>query len=195
MLKALFKVLFRVGGWKLHRPTPNDAYRCIMVAAPHTSNWDFVFAISAMDQLGLNPRFTIKKEFNKPVLGKLIGELGAIWIDRSNTRKGGMTEFMGSLFNQSKTPLTVVVTPEGTRKPVKEWKTGFYYSALAAKVPICLSFMDYKHKVTGVGMCFMPTGNIQQDMQTIMDFYQDKHPKFPEQFSLDVRYRSGSIDG
>lgn len=159
-----------------------------MVAAPHTSNWDFVFAISAMDQLGLNPRFTIKKEFNVPVLGHMIRNLGAIWIDRSATKKGGMTDFMVSLFQNKKEPLTVVVTPEGTRSPVTKWKTGFYYAALNAQVPICLSFMDYQNKVTGVGMCFMPCGNIQKDMTLIMEFYSKTHPKFPEKFKLDERY-------
>jgi 1-acyl-sn-glycerol-3-phosphate acyltransferase len=188
MLKVLFKIFFKLGGWKLHHPTPKEAFKSVMIAAPHTSNWDFVYAISAMDQLGLNPRFTIKKEFNIFLLGRLIADLGAIWIDRTQTKKGGMTAFMVSLFTKDDNPLTVVVTPEGTRSPVKEWKTGFYYAALEAKVPICLAFMDYKTKVTGIGMCFVPSGEIVEDMKIIMDYFSQVTPRFPEKFVTDQRY-------
>lgn len=163
-----------------------------MVAAPHTSNWDFVYAITALDQLGLNPRFTIKKEFNKFPLGGMIKALGALWIDRSP--KGGqkgrlsMTQVMVSMFEDAKAPLLMLVTAEGTRKRVEEWKTGFYYTAIEAKVPICLAYMDYEKKKTGVGMCFIPSGDIHADMKLIMDYYSDKVGKFPVNFSLDKRY-------
>lgn len=190
MLKALFKVFFKIGKWKLVSPAPKEAFKSVMIAAPHTSNWDFVYAISAMDQLGLDPKFTIKKEFNVPVLGSMITDLGALWIDRSKAKAGGgWTKYMASLFPTDDSPLTVVVTPEGTRSKVKEWKLGFYYTALEAKVPICCSFMDYAKKTCGIGMCFVPTGVIEDDMKTIMDFYSGIQGKFPENFSLDVRYQ------
>ena len=192
MLRWLFKIFFKLGGWELHHPTPPEAKNCIMVAAPHTSNWDFVFAITSLDQLGLEPRFTIKKEFNKFPLGNLITPLGALWIDRSPKKKGdkkrSMTEVMVEMFGTSVTPLSVLVTAEGTRSKVKQWRTGFYYTALEAKVPICLAFMDYKKKLTGVGTCFMPSGKIEEDMKIIMDFYSNINGKFPENFSLDERY-------
>ncbi|MEQ8711409.1 MAG: 1-acyl-sn-glycerol-3-phosphate acyltransferase [Cyclobacteriaceae bacterium] len=193
MLKWLFKVLFKFNGWHLHTPSPVDARNCIMVAAPHTSNWDFVYAISALDQLGLSPRFTIKKEFSKfPILGGMITALGAIWIDRSPKKEGekrlSMTQIMVSLFDTSKEDMSVLVTPEGTRSKVTNWKTGFYYTALEAKVPICLAFMDYATHTTGVGMCFMPTGNMEADMKIIMDYYKDVTPKYPSGFSTDIRY-------
>ena len=189
MLKALFKVLFKIGKWELLSPAPKEAFKCVMIAAPHTSNWDFVYAISAMDQLGLDPRFTIKKEFNVPILGGMISDLGALWIDRSKAKQGGgWTKYMASLFNENEKPLTVVVTPEGTRSKVKEWKLGFYYSALEAKVPICCSFMDYEKKTCGIGMCFMPTGDLENDMKVIMDFYKEVTAKFPENFSTDLRF-------
>ncbi|MEQ8238345.1 MAG: 1-acyl-sn-glycerol-3-phosphate acyltransferase [Cyclobacteriaceae bacterium] len=189
MLKRLFRILFRLNGWTLHQPCPKEAGNCVMVAAPHTSNWDFVFAISALDQLKLNPRFTIKKEFNVFLLGPMIQNLGAIWIDRHKAKKLGMTDFMKSLFDENaNSDLAIVVTPEATRSRVSQWKTGFYYAALKAKVPICLAFMDYEKKVTGVGMCFIPTGDINQDLGLIMDYYKTIHPKFPENFSTDERY-------
>lgn len=191
-MKKLFLFLFRLRKWKLDFPAPDKAHNCIMIAAPHTSNWDFVYAISALDQLKLNPRFTIKKEFNKFPLGRMITNMGALWIDRSAKAAGekrpSMTQVMAELFKESDKPLCVVVTPEATRSKVKQWKTGFYYTALEAKVPICLSYMDYDRRRCGVGLCFIPSGNIEDDMKIIMDFYKDKKAKFPEQFSPDERY-------
>ncbi|MEQ8926627.1 MAG: 1-acyl-sn-glycerol-3-phosphate acyltransferase [Fulvivirga sp.] len=176
----------------MHTPCPSEAHSCVMLAAPHTSNWDFVYAMVALKKLGLKPRFTIKKEFNKPLIGAWIHSLGALWIDRSpkipGQKRRSMIEVMVELINQSKEPLTVLVTPEGTRSKTEEWKTGFYYTALEAQVPICMAFMDYKKRLTGVGQCFMPSGDINADMKIIMDFYKDKSPKFPENFSVDKRY-------
>ena len=122
----------------------------------------------------------------------MITALGALWIDRSPKVAGdkclSMTQVMVELFANSKEAMSVLVTPEGTRAKVTQWKTGFYYTALEAKVPICLAFMDYATHTTGVGMCFMPTGNIEQDMKLIMDYYKDVTAKFPGNFSLDTRY-------
>jgi 1-acyl-sn-glycerol-3-phosphate acyltransferase len=193
MVKALFRFIFKLKGWKLYLPTPPEAFNSIVVAAPHTSNWDFVYAISALQQLGVNPRFTIKKEVNKFPVGGMISGMGALWIDRSpkegQTEKRSMTQVMVDLFEEAKEPLTMLVTPEGTRSPSKQWKTGFYYAALEAKVPICMAFMDYKTRTTGIKQCFMPSGDINADMKIIMDFYKDKYGKYPENFSLDERYK------
>ncbi len=194
MVKAFFRFLFKINGWKLSHGIPAESYNCIMLAAPHTSNWDFVYAIAALDMLGVNVRFTIKKEFNRFPLGSLIASMGALWIDRSPRKPGeerpSMTEIMADFFTHPENlPLTVLVTAEGTRSRVTKWKTGFYYSALKAEVPLCLSYLDYKEKVAGIGMCFMPSGNIEQDMKIIMDFYSDKSPKHPAKFTLDHRYR------
>jgi 1-acyl-sn-glycerol-3-phosphate acyltransferase len=192
MLKWLFKVIFKLKGWKLFLPTPEEAFNCVLVAAPHTSNWDFVYAITALQQLGVNPRFTIKKELNRFPFGGIINSFGGLWIDRTpkegQIEKRSMTQVMVELFYEAKEPLSMLVTAEGTRAKSVKWKTGFYYVALEAKVPICLSFMDYKTRVTGIGLCFMPSGNINNDMKIVMDFYRDKTGKYPKNFSLDERY-------
>lgn len=192
MLKWLFKILFKIKGWKVYFPIPPEAQNSIVVSAPHTSNWDFVFAIHALQELGVNPRFTIKKEINRFPIGKAITNLGALWIDRKPKQEGverqSMTRVMANLFKISKEPLCLLVTPEGTRSPNPHWRTGFYYAALEAKVPICLGFMDYARKETGIETCFMPSGDIQKDMTYIMGYYKDKTPKFPQNFLLDERY-------
>ncbi len=192
MIIAFFNFLFKWNRWKLHPNCPPEAKNCIMIAAPHTSNWDFVYAMVALKKLGLNPRFTIKKEFNKPLIGPWIRGLGALWIDRSPMEPGqprlSMTQVIVDLFANSKESLTVLVTAEGTRSRTTKWKTGFYYTALEAKLPICLSYMDYEKKMTGVAQCFLPSGNVEEDMKIIMEFYKDKKGKFPDNFSLDNRY-------
>ncbi len=81
-----------------------------------------------------------------------------------------------------------MVTPEGTRKKVTKWKTGFYHVAVGAKVPIALGYLDYKNKIAGVGKIVYPTGDIQKDMQEITDFYRPIAPKHPELFSVDLDY-------
>lgn len=194
MILSLFNLIFKFNKWKVYPNCPKEADNCIMVAAPHTSNWDFVYAMVALKKLGLNPRFTIKKEFNKPLLGAWIRSLGALWIDRSpregSKERPSMTQVMVELFKDSEEKMAVLVTPEGTRSKVTKWKTGFYYTALEANVPICLADMDYKERKAGVIQCFMPSGNKEEDMKIIMDFYKDCHGKFPENFALDDRYSS-----
>jgi 1-acyl-sn-glycerol-3-phosphate acyltransferase len=192
MILSVFALIFKLKKWKVYSPCPNEAKRSVMIASPHTSNWDFVYAMIALRKLGLKPRFTIKKELNKFLIGSWIESLGALWIDRSpkdgSKERLSMTQVMTNLFNQSEEVLTVMFTAEGTRKKTAKWKTGFYYTALEAKVPICLAFMDYKTRITGVGMCFLPSGDLSKDMKIIMDFYRDKNPKYPEKFALDERY-------
>lgn len=192
MILGLFNLIFKWKGWKLHPNCPQEAKNCIMIAAPHTSNWDFVYAMVALKKLGLNPRFTIKKEFNKPLLGAWIRSLGALWIDRSpregSKERPSMTQVMVEIIKDSSEAMAVLVTPEGTRSKVTKWKTGFYYTALEAEVPICLSYMNYESRMTGVAQCFMPSGNIDEDMKIIMNFYRDKRGKFPHNFALDERY-------
>ena len=192
MILSFFNILFKIKGWKLQRPCPPEAHNCIMLAAPHTSNWDFVYAMVALRKLGLFPRFTIKKEFNKPLIGSWISSLGALWIDRSVRKEGekrpSMTKVMVQMIKDSNEPLTILVTPEGTRSKTTQWKTGFYYTALEAGLPICMAYMDYEKLETGVGACFMPSGNLEDDMAIIMNFYKDIAGKHPEKFAPDERF-------
>lgn len=107
----------------------------------------------------------------------LLKALGAIPVNRSkNTR---LTEEIVKTFRERE-ELVMLVTPEGTRKYVPEWKKGFYYIALSAKVPIVMGFVDYSTKTAGIGPYLYPSGNIDEDMKTIMDFYRTKKGRFPE---------------
>ncbi|MEJ2004755.1 MAG: 1-acyl-sn-glycerol-3-phosphate acyltransferase [Cyclobacteriaceae bacterium] len=190
MIKSVFRAIFRLNGWHISSGIPPESGNCIMVAAPHTSNWDLIYAMAALDKLGINTRFTIKKEFNKFPFSYILSSMGALWIDRTATKNKNlkMTDIMAAFFESEEAPLAMLVTAEGTRSPVSQWKTGFYYTAVKANVPICLSYLDYKKKEAGIGLCFMPSGDIESDMRKIMAFYSGKTARFPEKFKPDERY-------
>ncbi len=187
MLRFVFKLIFDSNKWQVVNNHPEETQHCVMIGAPHTSNWDFVYAIAAFEYLKIPFRFTIKKEWMKFPFGGIMRSLGAIGIDRTPKNPGekrkSTVEAMVDLMNAHKR-LAIVVTPEGTRKPVKKLKTGFYYVALNAKVPIALGFMDYKRKVAGIEKIIHPSGDIQADFAIIRDYYKTVSARYPEQNSM-----------
>jgi len=148
-----------------------------MVAAPHTSNWDFVYARAAFFILGIRLRFTIKKELFFFPLGALLKGLGGIAINRQS--RENMTSKMIELYHQYD-ELVLLITPEGTRSYAEKWKKGFYYIAQGAKVPIVFGYIDYQKKQAGIGPIFHPSGNYEEDLKPIQDFYRKITPKYPE---------------
>lgn len=193
LLIWICKFLFWIKGWKLNPGLPEGAENSVMLAMPHTSNWDFILAIAAMRGLGLNARFTIKKEHNRFPYGKMIENAGALWIDRRPKSPGekrpSMVDLMIGFGKQYKgQPFVLMITPEGTRAPNDHWKTGFYHVAMNTGMPISLAYLDYKKKEAGVGMSFMPTGDKKVDIKTIIDFYADVSGKYPENYLPDVSH-------
>lgn len=177
--KLLSKLFFKITGWKLNGNLMPDQRRSVMVAAPHTSNWDFIYARAAFYLMDAPIRFTIKKEFMRFPFGGLLRSMGAIPIDRSkNTR---MVDAMIRIFDETPDDICVMVTPEGTRKYQPRWRRGFYYVAQGAGVPIVLGYLDYAKKEAGIGPSIVPSGDIEADMEKIMAFYRTKTGKFPEQ--------------
>ncbi len=181
MLILLSRLILGVTGWKVVGKYPEGVHKFVIVAAPHTSNWDFVYARSALYILGIPVRFTIKKEIMKFPLGPLLRALGAIPIDRSPkmNKKASMVHAMIDLFKE-KDKFCVMVTPEGTRSRARRWRTGFYHVAMGANVPLLLCFLDYKKKHVGVGPLFHPTGNMEEDIEKIKIFYRGITAKYPE---------------
>ncbi|MCS6934566.1 MAG: 1-acyl-sn-glycerol-3-phosphate acyltransferase [Chitinophagales bacterium] len=193
MGKWLGHLIFRLFGWTLDDHLKNSFRKCVMIAAPHTSNWDFIFARAAFAMMEIPVRFTVKKEWLRFPFGGMMNALGAIGIDRSPRKPGeqrlSMTEAMIRLFN-GRDELVVLITPEGTRSLRTKWKTGFYHVAAGAGVPIALGYLDYKKKIAGVGKLIYPSGDMQKDMREIMQFYQNICPRYPEKFSIDTDYAS-----
>ena len=178
-------------GWELDNHWDLNVYQCVMIAAPHTSNWDALYARLALKALGVNVRLTIKDSYMKFPLGPFVRAMGGIGIDRSVKQEGqerpSMVQLMSDLF-KTHPKLVMLVTPEGTRAKQEQWKTGFYHVATTAGVPIALAYMDYAKKKTGVGKIVYPTGDYEKDMAEIMSFYAEINAKFPENFSVDQRY-------
>jgi 1-acyl-sn-glycerol-3-phosphate acyltransferase len=191
MGKRLAQWLLGLSGWQLHPDIPEAVQHCVIIAAPHTSNWDIYYARLGFYVMGVPLKFTIKKEWMRFPLGLLIGALGGLPIDRRPKEKGGerpsYTQLMAELLKKHDR-IAMMVTPEGTRSKRTKWKTGFYYAALEAGVPICLGYLDYAKKEAGVGSVVYPTGNFQEDMEKIMAFYKDIPGKHPDQFALDERF-------
>lgn len=186
------RFLLRLAGWTTLNELPGGITRCVMIAAPHTSNWDFYYTRLVFNVLKIRLRFTIKKEWMRFPLSLIMKPMGGLAIDRSPKTPGGtrksMVEVMTELFEKHPDNFVMLVTPEGSRSRRDEWKTGFYWVALAAKVPIALGFLDYKAKKAGVGKIIYPTGDVAKDMKEIMDFYKNITPKFPSKFALDKNY-------
>ncbi|UUS56783.1 1-acyl-sn-glycerol-3-phosphate acyltransferase [Acinetobacter sp. YH16040_T] len=178
-------------GWQIDNHWDLNIDQCVMIAAPHTSNWDALYARLALKALGVNVRITIKDSYMKFPFGPFVRAMGGIGINRRPKKDGearqSMVELMADLFKHHP-KLVMLVTPEGTRAKQEKWKTGFYHVAMQAGVPIALAYMDYAQKKTGVGKIVYPTGDYEKDMAEIMGFYAQIHAKFPEKFSVDTRY-------
>jgi len=192
MRKFIGKSFIKLMGWKIDPNLPKEALgNCVLIAAPHTSNWDYPFAIAAMATYGIRIRYTIKKEWMKFPLNLIFGPLGGIGIDRSPKKKGekrrSMVDSIASLFEEGKN-LCVMVPAEGSRSLRDKWKTGFYYIAKQANVPIVLGYLDYEKKIGGIGKVIYPSDNMEKDMHEIMMFFKDMKGRYPEKFVLDKRY-------
>lgn len=192
MLIWLCKMIFKLKGWKIDPNFPKEAHRSVMLAMPHTSNWDMIYSLAAFNLMGLRARFTIKKDHNRPPYGHMLAKAGALWIDRSPKAPGekrrGMVEVMTELVNTNPGKFAMIITPEGTRAPNDTWRTGFYHVAMNTGLPISLGYLDYQNKQAGVGGCFMPSGDLETDMKRIIDFYKDIQGKFPEKYLVDKRF-------
>jgi len=181
MLRIIAIIIFKIAGWKASSTIPSDLKKAVMVAAPHTSNWDFIYARAALYILRVPVKFTIKKEWVRFPLNLILNPLGAIPINRNQKgiRKTSMVDKMAELFEE-RDHLIILVTPEGTRKYAKRWRSGFYFTAQKANVPIVLGYLDYKEKEAGIGGVFYPTGDRDKDVEEIKAFYRTKSAKFPE---------------
>lgn len=176
-MKILSKILFWLSGWKVIGGVPKDMKQFVMVAAPHTSNWDFLFARAAFFIMGIRLRFTIKKELFFFPLNLFLKAAGGIPIDRKT--KGNMVDKMAALYDKWD-DLALLVTPEGSRSYTKEWKKGFYYLAMKAEVPIVCGYLDYKKKHAGIGPIIKASGNYEEDLEKIQSFFKTVTPRFPE---------------
>ncbi len=172
--------MLKAAGWRTVGEIPNIP-QAVVLALPHTSNVDGVYAIPSLFALDLKISIMGKHTlFKVPVLAQLLRWMGIIPIDRDN--KGSVLQASIDKFKTGE-PLFLGLSPEGTRQYTKEWKTGFYYLAVGANVPILPVALDYKTKEIRFMSLVYPTGDISEDLQKIYNQYQGVVPRYPERLS------------
>lgn len=182
MDRWLSNTILRLFGWNTDGSLPEGIRKAVVVSAPHTSYWDFVVGRLTFWAIRVNIRFLIKDEVFFFPLGWFLKKLGGLPVARGKY-KSNVVSHVVDLFRKNE-DLLVVITPEGTRRRVVQWKKGFYLIALEAGVPLALSFIDYGKKTGGIGPVFYPSGNYEKDLAFIQDFYRDKTALHPERFNL-----------
>lgn len=156
-----------------------------MVCAPHTSNWDFLYAVSAFWKIGIPMKLFIKDDWTKPWYGFFIKWLGGIGVNRS--QRTNLTDYAATLLKDESKRLYLINTPEATRSFAEKWKHGFYHIAKKAEVPILLAYCDYNKKEVGVGVAINPKEkSIEETLQIAEDFYKNKSGKYPNKFNSKI---------
>lgn len=176
MVRRLLLAMYRARGWRALGQVP-EPRRFILIAAPHTSNWDFVNFLGLTADLGLRAHFMGKLSLFRWPLGGFMKQMGGVPVDRRGG--GNVVEQMVAEFAR-RAEFMLTVAPEGTRGKTTKWRTGFYQIALAAKVPMVVGFMDYGTKTGGLGPLIWPSGDFRADMMKVLEVYRTCIPKIPE---------------
>ena len=178
MLTALYSFIYhRILGWKLIGSFPKNLKKYVIIAVPHTSWHDFYMGLLIRRIEGLAINFVGKKELFKGPFGWYFKKVGGVPIDRT----GGLNKVdaIAALFDKYE-EFRLTLAPEGTRERVKEWKTGFYYIAKKAKVPIVMITFDFGRKQNVISEPFWPTHDVEEDFASMYRFFQGVVGKVPE---------------
>ena len=183
VLRAFSLTFLKLTGWQVRGALPPGAKKSVLIAAPHTSNWDLPYTLMVAFALRLTPYWMGKAQiFRFPFRGVMMW-LGGLPVDRSQANN--LVAASVTAMGEANGPLQLIVPPEGTRGKTRYWKTGFYYIALGARVPIVMAYMDYEKKISGLGPIFQSTGDIDADMARIKAFYAPFKGKNADQFHAD----------
>ena len=188
-MKKIAGFIMYLLGWEITGKLPPEIKKAVIIVAPHTSLWDFVYGRLAFWMLGLPVKFMITAKYFKPLLGWLLTILGGEPVTNSHPARQ-----LFEMLSKFKTFDTfyVVITPEGTRALVKNWKKGFYQIARSAEVPVVLAFIDYKFKKGGLGPVFYPSGDFEKDLPEIEQFYLNFNARHPERYNLSPQNRKST---
>ncbi|MDO9135465.1 MAG: lysophospholipid acyltransferase family protein [Hydrogenophaga sp.] len=180
LLRAFSIGFLKVTGWRVEGSLPAHASRSVLIAAPHTSNWDLPYTLMVAFALRLNIRWMGKQGIFRAPFGGVMRWLGGIPVNREQSTN--LVAASAKAIREADGPLQLIVPPEGTRSKTRYWKTGFYYIAREAQVPIVMAYMDYERKISGLGPLFEPTGDVEADMAAIKAFYAPFKGKNAAQF-------------
>jgi 1-acyl-sn-glycerol-3-phosphate acyltransferase len=186
MKVALANFFFWISGWKLrieHIPMAS-LKKTVMIAAPHTSNWDLPYSLAAFWLMKLDVKYFIKDMYTKSIFGWFFKWTGALGVSRKKT-KNNLVEYSIDLL-RSREALVLLVPAEGTRKRVEKWRSGFYHIAKGAEVPVALGYLDYKKKEAGILEVYQLTGDLETDMHHIQEAYRPISGKYPELYNSEI---------
>lgn len=178
MLRLLAKAFLGATGWEPEGRSPASR-RFVLIAAPHTSNWDLAYLLALSVVLGVKVHWMGKHQLFRGPMGSVMRRLGGVPVRRD--RKNDLVKQMAD-FIRASDRIALTVPAEGTRGYVPYWRSGFYHIARAAEVPIVLGYLDYARKRGGFGPELVPTGNVREDMDEIRAFYADKQALYPDCF-------------
>jgi 1-acyl-sn-glycerol-3-phosphate acyltransferase len=175
------RLYYKIFGWKVESHVP-DVPKAVLIAAPHTSNWDLTHMLGGTWTMRVRVRWFGKKAIFRPPFGGLMRALGGISINRGG-RHNVVDQLIDALDKADRMILTVPAA--GTRSRQEYWKSGFYHIAVGANVPIVLGYLDYAQRRAGISGPIYPTGDVKADMDKIRKFYATRKPqgKFPEKVS------------
>lgn len=176
MLRSISRFVLWAKGWKLEGELPVPA-KYVLIASPHTSNWDGVLMVALATLYRIELSWLAKHTLFRWPFGWLLRRTGGIPVDRRG--RHDMVKMAAGLFSE-RTALALAVPPEGTRRRVEYWKSGFYHIARSANVPIVLGYLDYGRRRAGFGPALLPSGDVCADMDIIRAFYSDKQGCHPE---------------
>jgi len=178
MMRLIYLLIFKLTGWTVEGSFPKDLKKYIVSIAPHTSNWDFVIGVMARSILKIQrAKFLGKSQLFKAPYGWFFRWLGGYPVYRSSSHD--LVQQVTDLFNNHE-EFVLAIAPEGTRKKVTKLKTGFYYIAKNARVPIIPCGFDFQNRKVVVGQPFYSTDNLENDMKFLGEFYSDIKGKNPE---------------
>ena len=180
-LRGLSLAFLRVKGWKVEGSLPASAEKCVLIAPPHTSNWDLPFTLMVAFVLRLNVYWVGKASLFKPPFGPVMRWLGGIAVNREQSTN--LVAASAQALQAADGRIQLVVAPEGTRGKSPGWKIGFYHIAQGAGVLIVMAYLDYAQKRGGLGPTLTPSGDMQKDMEIVKAFYapiRGRHAKRPD---------------
>lgn len=180
LLSAFARRTLHLLGWKVEGELSPRAERCVVVAAPHTSNWDFPYTLLGALALGMRIRWLGKASLFRAPFGGVMRWLGGIPVhrERANNLVGSSIEAL----KNAPGPLQLVVSPEGTRSRTTKWKTGFHHIARGAGLPIQLSYLDWARRTAGLGPLVEPGEDVEADVAAIRAFYAPIRGRNADQF-------------
>jgi 1-acyl-sn-glycerol-3-phosphate acyltransferase len=179
VLRGLSIFILKILGWKTEGKIPKDLKKCVMIAAPHTSNWDLPFTLMTAFALDAKVYWMGKEQIFKPPFRRIMMWTGGIPVNRSTSTNMVQASIDAIKENDQ---LFLIVPPEGSRSKVTYWKTGFYHIAQGAGVPILMGFLDFKRKTSGIAGTYNTTGDLEVDMNHIKSIYAPISGKKSDQY-------------